>query len=430
MNLNLDGCFPRYTDFDPEIPVWCLTPAVGGCLHRFFDTSPLSPSGRYMACLRLPQEKRLPRPAELATVLLVDLLTGNEREIATTAGWETQLGANINWGGSDEELFFNDVDQSSWTPVTVRLNPLSGATDRFGRGIYHVSPDGRWAISCALEKMRRTQFGYGVVIPDDQVPLNWELAEDDGLFLTDLTSGECRLLVSLRDLMENHVPECEKPAQRDRLYYGFHAKWAPTGDRILFTVRGVASPWALHLEAMAHAPLHFYIFTMRPDGTEIACATDARFWTKSGHHINFTPDGRGLTMNHATYGEDLYLVTCAVDGGNRHHLSETIPGSGHPTLHPDNRHVLTDCYLGEPMTAGDGTVPLRWIDLQADSEETIVRVPIPRTGAHSALRIDPHPAWDRNWRYFAFTAAPDGTRRVFIADAAPLLEGWPGPTTS
>ena len=38
------------------------------------------------------------------------------------------------------------------------------------------------------------------------------------------------------------------------------------------------------------------------------------------------------------------------------------------------------------------------------------------------LRLDPHPAWDRTWRYVTFNAVAGGTRRVFVADMARLLE--------
>jgi len=419
--MNLSRHFPRYEEFDPEIPVWCVTSHTGRCMHRFFDTSPISPSGQFLACLRLPTEARLPRPGDTAEVVLVNLTNGRESTVFLTAGWETQMGANINWGASDEELFFNDVDTQTWRPHTVRLNPLNGRYDRFGRGIYQVSPDGQWALSCSLEKMRRTQIGYGVMVPDENIPVHWKLPNDDGLYLTSLKTGKCEVVISLDTLIRRIIPAREKPAVANHCYYGFHAKWAPAGDRILFTVRGVAHPWALHFDAIAHSPLHYYIFTLRPDGTSVACATDATFWTRPGHHINFTPDGTGLTMNHALHFDALHFVTCNLDGSNKRILAEGVLGSGHPSLHPDGRHILTDCYLGEPMTAGDGTVPLRWIDLETGSERHIVRVKTAQFSPYGALRIDPHPAWDRTWRYFTFNAAPDGTRRVFVADAQALI---------
>ena len=168
--------------------------------------------------------------------------------------------------------------------------------------------------------------------------------------------------------------------------------------------------------------LHFYVFTMKPDGSEIQCALNAAFWNRRGHHINFAPDGQSLTMNHALDFDYLRFVRCGLDGSAPHVMIENVLGSGHPTLHPDGRHILTDCYLGEPMTAGDGTVPLRWIDLESGEETHIARLKTQQPHAVSALRIDPHPAWDRTWKRASFNAAPDGTRRVFVADMSSLLE--------
>ena len=62
--VKLSDRFPRYTDHDPLVPVWCVTPGEGRAIHRFFDTSPFSPSGRYLAVFRLPFEDRVPPPGE------------------------------------------------------------------------------------------------------------------------------------------------------------------------------------------------------------------------------------------------------------------------------------------------------------------------------------------------------------------------------
>src|ERR1043165_782219 len=71
--LPISDRFPRYTGYDPLIPVWCITPDVPGCIHRFFDTSPVSPSGRYVAVFQLPFEDRLPEPGEAGTIRVIDL---------------------------------------------------------------------------------------------------------------------------------------------------------------------------------------------------------------------------------------------------------------------------------------------------------------------------------------------------------------------
>jgi hypothetical protein len=104
-------------------------------------------------------------------------------------------------------------------------------------------------------------------------------------------------------------------------------------------------------------------------------------------------------------------------------LSPAFRGSGHPTLHPDGHHILTDAYPHEAVAFGDGTVPIRWLDLRSGQESTLVRI---RTlSDHEqrdvALRVDPHPAWDRTYTRIAFNACPSGGRQVFVADLSGLV---------
>lgn len=417
------GLFPRYTDYDPQIPVYCVTPNEGRTIHRFFDTSPFSPSGRYMALLRMPQEERLPQPGEAARIVLVDLHTGEEREIAETCGWEPQLGANLNWGVDDHTLYFNDVDTRTWEPYIVRLDPLSGASRRLEGSIYRISPDGRTIVSACAKRMRRTQYGYGVVVPDDRVPRNFGWAEDDGLYATDTDTGKRKLLVSIREVFERMQPAADLSRYADGECYGFHCKFNPQGDRLMFSLRWYRTaepdPW----HQMRHG-LKFWVVTMRPDGSDIRLAVGPEQWEKKGHHIHWFPDGRRLSMNLALDGDGrLYLAQVNADGTGLRKLHETIPGSGHPTVHPDGRHVLTDTYEREPASFGDGTVPLRWIDLAAGTERAVVRVNVgnPGAGRTSALRVDPHPAWSPDGRWVAFNGFVRDTRRVFIADFHRLL---------
>jgi Tol biopolymer transport system component len=119
--------------------------------------------------------------------------------------------------------------------------------------------------------------------------------------------------------------------------------------------------------------------------------------------------------------DHMKFMQVGIDGTNLSKITDSVPGSGHPTIHPDGRHILTDTYVNEPLPFGDGTTPLRWIDLKEGSEQAIIRI---RTDSpqRDALRIDPHPAWDRSWQSVFFNAFVDGTRRVFLADMRSLLK--------
>ncbi|MGH8542664.1 MAG: TolB family protein [Gammaproteobacteria bacterium] len=449
--------FPKYEQFDPLVPVWCATPGEGRVIHRFFDTSPFSPSGRFLALFRLPYEDRLPAPGDAGQVLLVDLETGEERVVAETRGWETQLGANIQWGADDTQLFFNEVEPSTWEPHGVRLNPQSGDRKRLNGCIYKVSPDGKKAISANLKCLRRTQAGYGVMVPDEHVPRNIGLRKDDGLYITDTESGDCNLLISIRDIVKRTVTEKALYKYKDLEVYGFHCKWNPQGDRLLFSLRSFPKNHPRRFEAISDDVVKFDVFTMREDGSELFNVVPASEWERGGHHINWFPDGERLSMNlnlpEVDLGgywlkkrlrkirilkeikhflrktlsnagkSNLRFVKVKCDGTGLERILNGIPGSGHPTVHPNGRHILTDTYVQDPVAFGDGTVPIRLIDINNRDEKRLIRIRT-RTEQQAsciALRVDPHPAWDFHQRWIAFNAFSDGTRRVYIADLTELV---------
>jgi len=413
--------FPRYEEYGPIVPVWCVTPNEGRCIHRFFDTSPFSPSQRYMAVLRLPQEERLPEPGEKAQIVLIDLCEGTENIVAETMGWEPQMGANINWGATDDELYFNDVDPAGWKPFCVKINPATKRAKRLGGTIYRISPDGKHVISACMKRMRRTQHGYGVVVPDAYVPRNFGFRGDDGLYATNTDTGECKLLVSIKEIFEK--ADIDKEKYKNIECYGFHCKYNPQGDRIMFSMRGFerteTEPWN-----MLSNDMHFWIITMKPDGSDIHVAVGPEEWYKGGHHTTWQPDGKKLSMNLAVDGNNrMFFMEVEYDGKNYRKIHETLVGSGHPTLHPDGRHILTDTYEWESMAFQDGTVPLRFIDIKDGAEKTAVRINIRNAAAKkaTALRVDPHPAWSPDYRYAAFNGFVNGARRVFVADFKDLL---------
>ncbi|AFH61174.1 TolB family protein [Paenibacillus caseinilyticus] len=408
--------FPIYQKYAPLVPTYCVTPAEGRVIHRFFDTSPFSPSGRYLGLFRMPFEDRNPQPGDEGEIVLVDLWSGEERVVGRTYGWESQVGANVQWGVSDEELYYNDVDTSSWQAHGIKLNPFTGKTSVLDYGIFMISPDGNLSATTCPVRARRTQIGYGVMLPDRRVPVNSGFPEDDGLYITDTATGKGRLLVSIRRMLEE-LHDKGKLNMEEYLNgesYGFQCKWNPQGNRLLFVLRSFGRDRSSRKN---------HVITMKQDGTDIQLAIPSHVWAKGGHHINWTPDGEHLTMNLNMDGQGLRFVKVRYDGVGLHKLLDDVVGSGHPTVHPDGIHLLTDAYLEDTVAFGDGTVPLRLVDLHSGEDRVLVRVPTQQPFDFT-LRVDPHPAWDRDFSRIAFNAFVGGTRRVFVADLrGPFITG-------
>jgi hypothetical protein len=159
------------------------------------------------------------------------------------------------------------------------------------------------------------------------------------------------------------------------------------------------------------------VITMNRDGSDIRTAVTAAQWARGGHHINWCPDGIHLSMNLNNDDDPgLEIIRVKFDGSERRTIFKH--GSGHPSLHPNGRFMITDAYPGERVAFGDGSVPLRLIDTQRNTCTNIARIYVSATSGE--FRVDPHPAWHAG-RHVVFNGFAGGTRKVYIADLGEML---------
>ncbi|WP_291100619.1 MULTISPECIES: hypothetical protein [unclassified Flavobacterium] len=381
----------------------------GKTIHRFFDTSPLSPSGRYVALFRFPYENVSPKAGDAGQVVLIDLKMGKEKVVAESRGWEMQLGANVQWGKSDKELLYNDVDTLSWKAYCTVLNPFSAKKRRLGSTVFMASNDGKKIASYDLIKSTYAQVGYGVIIPKKLIKRNIGFDQIDGIEVTDIASGKTKQLVTLKDIYEKTLPSIQFENSKDYEFYCFQVKWNPQGTRLLTTLQ-----WSKKGE-----PRKRTVITMRSDGSDIRTAIKPEQWEKGGHHVNWTPDGEHLSMNLNVDGkEGLELIEVKYDGTGLKTVFS--PGSGHPSYHPKGLPlIITDAYPNESITAKNGIVPIRLLNMATGKEENIVEIFVSKTDGE--FRVDPHPAWDKSGRYIIFNGYIDNTRNVFMVDISDWL---------
>lgn len=406
------GAFPRYEKYSPAVPVFCLTPETPRTIHRFFDTSPVSPDGRYLAVLQLPVEGRNPLPGERADVLLVDLETGAVRKLDDTAGWGVQVGANVQWS-PDGALYYNDVKDGR-SAVLVQYDVRTGVRRTLGdAGVFMLSPDGRYALTHNLVKSRLTQTGYGVWVDDAFVVRNGDHPEDDGFYCTDTETGETALFMPLSRLIDEGIEK--KSSFHGGEFYGFQCKWSPDGKRIMYVVRWLSGT----ADVSGKRELRPMVFTSDSSGNGIRLALHYREWQKGGHHVNWHPDSVHITMNLRHNSDHLRFVSFRYDGGDLKPLLNDVYGSGHPTVSADGTHILTDAYTHDLCAYPDGTTPIRSIDLRNGTERELVRI-LTDTGKNGEVRLDPHPAWTYDRKYVIFNGFDGGTRKVYAADVSNL----------
>lgn len=150
-NLLLNGLafiptFPLYSG-DSIVPTWILTNSSYSSTIRFFDSSPFSPTGRYVAFTRVlsSQQNKAIMPGDTATIVVIDLMTSTEIIVDTTNGWDSQLGAQVQWGASDHELIYNTHSTATLNGnnsinggIGVVTNIFLKETNYLKCGIYHI----------------------------------------------------------------------------------------------------------------------------------------------------------------------------------------------------------------------------------------------------------------------------------------------------
>ena len=389
-------------------PVMKVTPEDGFYIHTFFDVCPFSPSGRFLAVTRLPFQDHLQSYGDIAEICVIDLENQRIRTVYRTRAWDFQLGANLNWGKDDSRLYTNDIIGSD--AVCVKIDLQSGEITAFSGPMYHLAPDESSVIGFPPDLINVTQKGYGVprFRPLDKIE---GAPGDQGLWKTILKDRKTHLLVSLEQAFRE---VSDKDYLRGGNCYFFHSKFNPQGTRIFQVMRCLFPD---DPEKKGWNPM---LLTLNSDGSGLTEALRRDLW--SGNHPNWHSDGEHIIMNlRPKWKGESALRFCRFHhtGGEIEILSNKVLGSGHPRATPDMKYLVTDCYVHEPMANEKGEVPIRLVDLESEEEEPICHVFTDLDIEESVLRIDPHPAWSRDWKKVCFNGAPEGKRQVFIAD----LEG-------
>ncbi|HMR34240.1 MAG TPA: hypothetical protein PKA13_23915 [Geminicoccaceae bacterium] len=404
--------FRAWQPDDSAVPIACVTPPCGDFMHSFFDVCPWSASGRYLAVTRLPFVWRYPAPGDLAEVCVIDLERRSLRVVHRTDGWALQLGAHLHWHPKDDRFLFCN-ERGAGAGAAVRIDLETGELRRYDAPIYTIAPDGGWALSPALDLINASQQGYGVPEPlwrrRRLVP---GAVGGEGLHRLDLETGRAELMLSIAELVRPLPAAARGPGATT---YLFHVKIAPDGGRVFQVLRSRGLP-------DRPAAWRSSIVTFEPGGGDLRLALPHQDWDRGGHHPSWLPDGRRILMNLAAEdGGGLRFVSFAWDGSDRRELPGGRRGSGHPSIEPTGRLLVTDAYLNEGFDAPDGLAPLRGVSLPDGSERLLAALDCGPPDLR-ARRIDPHPVWSRCGRRLAVNACLGGRRQVLLAEMGGLLD--------
>ena len=251
--------------------------------------------------------------------------------------------------------------------------------------------------------------GYGVPDPKFRVPRQREkLSNVDGVWRTDLNTGSSELFLSINEIVSS-IPDQDRFA--GAVYQIFNVKVSNCGQKIFIVL------FATNIKYRAGWSLQ--LVTCNIDGSDIKIAVSDSEWMKGGHHPNWSRFDNMITMNLKLDGKSMKFVQFDDCGEDKKIIAGGAKGSGHPSISPCGRYLVTDSYISEGFKDGDGNVPLRLIDLHTNEETTLCW--IFTNNLDGPRRIDPHPVWSSQGDKIYFNGIYQGYRQVFMIDLSGLF---------
>ncbi len=388
-------------DAFPSVEIRQLT---SGKLHHFasayYHIRSWDSSGRHLLCLRTDITDRNPEVGDTASLCIIDVQSGQVREIARTCAWNFQQGAMQQWLGSapDSMVIFNDCRDGKF--VAVIMNAFTGRVIKIiDRPVSAVSHDGRSAVSINFARLHQTRPGYGYPGPGQHARLDEDHPADDGIFYLNLETGAARLVVSLDEVFAMNPP----PGRPDSLPFWFNHTLINRDDSRVFFLGRRAKESGGWCTAS-------YTVGLDSDGLRCVLGYD---W--GGSHFDWLSAGRLMVTSYYLRQRPithlLFNDTESQSGRDYRVLGRgMLTNDGHGRFSEDGSWMVTDTY---PMHGSRNLMLMRMGD------DALLR--LGTFDDHSKLyrgpwRCDLHPAFDKSGRKLVFDSVNDGTRQVYLAE--------------
>ena len=376
----------------PEVsePVQLMDNGKEHFYASYYGINSFSTNQKYATILETEVKYRLPSENDPATLGLVNLETLEFTPLAETRAWNFQQGCMAHWLATspDSLIIYNDLRDGKFISVIMNVHSKK-EVKTFPFPVSAVSPDGKQAVSINFSRLRitRSDYGYGGEGQDAQP--NIQYPENDGLFLTNLETGESKLIVSIADV-KDLVPDI--PAEG--IEYFNHTLFSRGGTKIFWLARAVPQR-------------NTTSFTVNTDGTNLQrCFPDG--W--GGSHFDWLND------------EEL-MITAQYDAKQAAHILFTIGQDnykrlgkglldydGHGAFSPDKKWMITDTY---PYGSELREQKIYLMDMETEAVLSLGRFVEPKE-FNSHWRCDIHCRWSPKGDIIGFNSTHSGSRQAYI----------------
>jgi hypothetical protein len=381
-----------------------LTPEKGNFLFGYYDRQPWNESKEYHLALKVPQQERLPEPGEKADVGIVAKDERKFCKLAETEAWCHQQGSMSMWLTHRKNTFiYNDFVQENgaWRPITRIYDLEKGADGHYDFPVYTLSPDGRWAAVLNFFRIPRRGYSYARAeqpFGDPDLDL-----DNDGLFIMDMISGECRLIASYRQLIEKYP----FPYWLENHYIWLnHAIFNSDSTKVMILFR--------HSETIEGMPWSTDMFTMDIDGGNLRCPLPSVYWSGNISHQIWGHDPKDILVDARWTGKGHQYVIFdeTLDSFQARLISDGMGPQGHLIFSPDGKWMAADTYPDE-KTRIQKLALVKTETGEIFEIGDFMHKPKPPS---PDVRCDLHPRWSSDGMTLTVDTVHEGDRKIYMLE--------------
>lgn len=376
-----------------------LSPDDGHYFFGYYDRCPWDADDRRHLALRVDQCERLPRPGETAEIGLLDReAPGVFQRLARTRAWCPQQGSMAQFLPRRPDCFlYNDIDEAG--RVVSRIFRLGqGVVDTIHPAVYAIAPNGKFGVGLSFARIPRRGYSYAeAYLPKERQP---DL-DKEGISLIDLETGESRLIVSYRRMLELHP--CAYEAEDQYLWLN-HAIFNVDSSKLLWLLRQCPDE--------ANPRWKTFMYTSHLDGSGLCCPLPDFYWRGMVSHQIWgrTPNEILIDANWGGGGSEYVVFDERESPLRARRISRGQGPMGHLVFSPDGKTMLADTY---PDATGHQRLAL--VDCATGRLAVIgtFRHQQP-AGTTEEVRCDLHPRWSHDGQWITVDSIDDGRRGIYL----------------
>lgn len=390
-----------------------ITPDCDGYefMFGYYDRCPWNMADDKHLALKIPVlPNRLPQKGEQAIVGYVDA-SGEFFPQVETRAWCYQQGCMELFLTHRPDCFiYNDYDETA-KKIVARIYQLNkGIVGQYNRGIYAISPNGKYGVALNFSRIPRRGYSYAwAELSKDRFPQD---LDGDGIWLVDLESGEERLVVTYRAMLESHPYAY---ALENQYIWLNHAIFNSDSTRLLWLFRSIPD------EVSPNVPWKTYMYTSNIDGSNLKCSLPAVYWD---HWM----------ISHQIWGHapSEILVDANWDGTGYHAISynddetpfrarKISDGHGsmsHMVYSPDGKWILSDSYP-------DADSFQKVLLINATTGKSLLLGKFRQNAPSDTIidkRCDLHPRWNHAGDTVTIDSIDSGKRAIYLLNLQQAMQ--------